>query len=279
MPRIFFWIMVLATVLLFGQSFADTLGADGATNEHAAHSLVLFLHQLLLVYWLGPDIAIFIWSRRAVDTTLGAEQRIVAGQMMTMIDIVPRVCLSLFLTVAGVLSDTYGLPHPWWQMIGIVLVGPVWLTLVLLGWLNRGSDFGALVARAEIWLRCALVIGIPLSVLWSVSTDRLAGSPWIGGKLVILALVILLGLIMRWRFRGFFDGMARLQSEGPSAAVDAQMLTSLARARPFGHAIWLLLLWASLMGIVKPGEQDPAPVAAAVVSSAVLEAATVADVR
>jgi len=177
MQRFLFSIMILATVILFGQSFADTFGTDVASNQHAAHSLVLFLHQLLLVYWLGPDIAIFVWSRRAVDTALGAEQRIVAGQMMNMIDIVPRVCLSLFLTVAGVLSDTYGLPHPWWQMIGIVLVGPVWLTLVLLGWLNRGSDFGALLARAEIWLRCALVIGIPLSVLWSVSTDRQARDP------------------------------------------------------------------------------------------------------
>ncbi len=254
MLRVCFWITVFATLLVFGQSFAGSpgVGAEGSFG----HTLMLFLHQLLLVYWLGPDIAVYIWSRRAIDTGLDVEQRVVAGNMMIMIDIVPRVCLSLFLTVAGVLSETYGLPHPWWQMIAIVLLGPVWLTIILLSYLNRGSDFGDLVARFALWLRGALVIGIPLSVAWSVSTDRLAGSPWVAGKLIILALVILLGLIMRLRIRGVFAGLSKLAADGPSADLDSQMSASHARARPFNYAIWLLLLWASLMGVVKPGERE-----------------------
>jgi len=265
MLRVFFWVTVCAAVLLIGQTLAGPLGAEAA-DRNFGHTMVLFLHQLLLVYWLGPDVAVFLWSRRVVNAELTVEQRIVAGKMMAMIDIVPRVCLSLFLTVAGILSDTYGLPHPWWQMAGIVLLGPVWLTVVLLSYLNRGSDFGELVGRFDNWLRGLLVIGIPISVAWSVLTDRLADSPWIAGKLMILAIVILLGLIMRLRFRGFFDGLEKLESDGQSEAVDAMMAASLKRARPFGHAIWLLLLWASLLGIVKPGEPD-----AAVEASAVLE--------
>ena len=262
MLRAFFWITVFATALLFGQSFAETLGAEAATDENFGHTMVLFLHQLLLVYWLGPDIAVFIWSRHVVNAQLDVEQRIVAGKMMTTIDIVPRVCLSLFLTVAGILSETYGLPHPWWQMVGIILLGPVWLTIVLLSYLKRGSDFGDLVARFDLWLRGVLVIGIPISVSWSWSTDRLADSPWIAAKLMILAVVILLGLIMRLRFRAFFEGLNRLEADGQSAAVDTMMATSLSRARPFGHVIWLLLLWASLLGVIKPGEQEPVETAA-----------------
>jgi hypothetical protein len=262
MLRALFWITVFATVLLFGQSFAETLGAEAVADENFGHTMVLFLHQLLLVYWLGPDIAVFIWSRHVVNAKLDVEQRIVAGKMMTTIDIVPRVCLSLFLTVAGILSDTYGLPHPWWQMVGIILLGPVWLTIVLLSYLKRGSDFGDLVARFDLWLRGVLVIGIPISVSWSWSTDRLADSPWIAAKLMILAVVILLGLIMRLRLRAFFAGMNKLETDGQSVAVDTMMATSLARARPFGHAIWLLLLLASLLGIIKPGEQEPVETAA-----------------
>jgi len=243
MLRALFWITLFATALLFGQSFAETLGAEAATDENFGHTMVLFLHQLLLVYWLGPDIAVFIWSRHVVNAQLDVEQRIVAGKMM-------------------ILSETYGLPHPWWQMVGIILLGPVWLTIVLLSYLKRGSDFGDLVARFDLWLRGVLVIGIPISVLWSWSTDRLADSPWIAAKLMILAVVILLGLIMRLRFRAFFDGLNRLEADGQSAAVDTMMSTSLARARPFGHVIWLLLLWASLLGVIKPGEQEPVETAA-----------------
>lgn len=53
-----------------------------------------FVHQLLLVYWLGPDIAIFIWGWSAVKAGLDVGQRIAAGKMMTTIDFVPRVCRS-----------------------------------------------------------------------------------------------------------------------------------------------------------------------------------------
>ncbi|HJP38695.1 MAG TPA: hypothetical protein QF499_06130 [Gammaproteobacteria bacterium] len=254
MRRVFLWVTACSAILLFGQIYAGSLGGELSADENFGHTLTLFLHQLLLVYWLGPDIAVYIWSRRVVNTGLSVEQRIVAGNMMTMIDIVPRVCLSLFLTVAGILSETYGLAHPWWQMIAIVLLGPVWLTIVLMSYLKRGSDFGDLVMRFDCWLRGLLVIGMPISVIWSVSAGRLADSPWIAGKLIILAIVILLGLLLRLRLRAMFDGLNRMEKEGQTEAVDTVMTTSLARAQLFSFAIWALLLWASLLGVVKPGE-------------------------
>jgi hypothetical protein len=228
-----------------------------------AHNLVLFMHQLLVVYWIGPDIAVFIWSRSAVNSQLGPEQRVTAARMMTVIDFVPRICVALFLTVAGVLSETYGITHPWWQMVGIVLLGPVWLFLVLAAWFKRGSEFGATMARLDSWLRIALVVGVPASVAYSSATGRLADTPWITGKLMILAAIILLGLVMRRRLQAFFDGADRLEADGPSPEIDAQMATGLKRARPFVHAIWVLILVAGLMGVVKPGDTgDVKPVAA-----------------
>lgn len=262
MLRLTVTLLLLVTALLFGVSFADALSGDGGATESFGHTFVLFLHQLLLVYWLGPDIAVFMWGRVAVNPDMGPEQRVSAGRMMTMIDLVPRVCLALFLTVAGILSETYGITHPWWQMAGIVLLGPVWLFLVLAAWLKQGSDFGRTMAKLDLALRLVLVIGIPASVAYSSMTGRLADTPWITGKLMILAGIILLGLLMRLRFQGFFDGVEKMANDGPSPEVDQQMAYSLKRTRPFVHAIWLLLLWAALLGVVKPGEPEvPVPVA------------------
>lgn len=246
-------LLLLATVFVFGQSLADVGTAD---HDSIAHTFTLFLHQLLLVYWLGPDIAVFIWSRSAVNPGLGPEQRVAAGRMMNAIDLVPRVCLALFVTVAGVLSDTYGIAHPWWQMVGIVLLGPVWLFLVLAAWIKDGTDFGRTMAKYDRWLRMLLVVGIPASVVYSSVTGRLADTPWITGKLMMLAGVILLGLLMRMRFQAFFDGVEKMAADGPSPEIDEQMAYSLKRTRPFVHSIWLLLLLAALLGVVKPGEPD-----------------------
>ena len=260
MQRLILVLMMLGTLFLFGQSFASVAG-EGST-ESFAHTFVLFMHQLLLVYWIGPDIAVFIWSRIAVNPGLGPEQRVTAGRMMTAIDLVPRVCLALFLTVAGILSETYGITHPWWQMAGIVLLGPVWLFVVLGAWLKEGTDVGRTLAKLDIWVRIALVVGIPVSVAYSTMTGRLEDTPWITGKLMILAGVILLGLVMRIRLQGFFDGVDQLEADGPSPEVDRQMATSAQRSRPFVYAIWVLLLWAALLGVVKPGEAEPVPTAA-----------------
>ena len=143
-----------------------------SATDTFSHTFVLFLHQLLVVYWIGPDIAVFIWSRSAVNPQLAPEQRITAARMMTVIDVVPRVCVALFLTVAGILSDTYGIAHEWWQWLGILLLGPVWLFIVLVGWIKRGSEFGSTLAKLDTWLRIALVVGIPASVAYSSMTGR-----------------------------------------------------------------------------------------------------------
>ncbi len=257
MLRVAIILILFATAFVFGQSFADVMsGETGGTVESFGHNFVLFLHELLLVYWLGPDIAVFMWSRTAVNPALATEQRIAAGRMMAVIDLVPRVCLALFLTVAGILSETYGVTHPWWQMAGIVLLGPVWLVLVLGAWMKRGTDMGATLAKYDLWMRAALVVGIPISVAYATLTGRLADTPWITAKLLILAVIILFGLLMRLRLRAFFEGIDKLESDGPSAQGDAMMATSLKRMRPFMHIIWLLLLTAALLGIVKPGEPE-----------------------
>lgn len=262
MLRLTVMLILLATAVVFGNSFADALAGGGDAADSFGHGLVLFLHQLLLVYWLGPDIAVFIWSRRVVNTGLGPEQRVAAGRIMTTIDLVPRACLALFLTVAGILTETYGISHPWWQMAGIVLLGPVWLFVVLAAWFREGSQFGRTMTTLDTWLRIALVVGIPLSVAYSWTTGRLADAPWINVKLIILAGIILLGLLMRVHLRRFFDGVEKLAAEGQSVETDQQMASSLSGARRYVHAIWLLLLWAALLGVVKPGEpEQPPPVA------------------
>ena len=93
---------------------------DGVTS----YELLQFLHVFLFVFWLGPDVAVYVWSRKAVEAGAPAEQRVVAGQMMALVDVIPRLAISLMLTVGGLLSGYVGLEHPWWQTAGIVLAGP-----------------------------------------------------------------------------------------------------------------------------------------------------------
>ena len=228
---------------------------DGVTS----YELLQFLHVFLFVFWLGPDVAVYAWSRKVVEAGASAEQRVVAGQMMTLVDIIPRAAISLMLTVGGLLSEYVGLEHPWWQMAGIVLLGPVWLALVLIAAFRDGTAFGASAQRLESWLRLLLIVAIPLSVAYSTVTGRLALAPYVGAKLLLFAAVLLFGHLLRARLAPLRQALTELGTAEPSTARDEAMRVSLARSRPYSVAIWLALLTAALMGVLKPGVPQGLP--------------------
>jgi hypothetical protein len=211
------------------------------------------MHLLLFVFWLGADLGVFICSRAVVKPGLTPAQRLRTAELMNSIDLAPRVATSLMLTVGGILTEYVGVTHPWWQMAGIILLGPVWLVLVLIGYYRDGTALGDTGMRLDTALRSVLIVAVPLSVAWSWFTGRLDIAPYVAGKLLIFAALMLLGLVLRRRLRPFREGLAQLASGLASAEIEAAMATSHARTRPLVVAIWIGLGLAALMGIVKPG--------------------------
>jgi hypothetical protein len=249
--------LAMGIVLAFALAVSAAWGHDPAPDTGdltlTAHEVARFLHVVLMVFWLGPEIGIMIAGVHAIDATLSAAQRRAAARMMEYYEVLPRVCMSLMLTVGGLLSEQIGLEHPWWQAAAIWLLGPVWLALTLAAYFGPSAGAGAAASRLDLALRVALIIGIPISVAWSVSTGRLAEAPYVGGKLLLFAAILLLGLLARRAFRPFVEGVQQLASQGASAELDARMRSSFASGRRFVLGIWAALLLAALMGIVQPG--------------------------
>lgn len=229
----------------------------GAGDGVTAHELALFLHVFLFVFWLGPDIGVWLWSRQAIAPELIPEQRVTAGRMMQRASLISRVCMSLMLTVGGVLSGFVGLEHPWWQMAGIVLLGPVWLALVLVAYFRDGSLAGATADRLELWLRWLLVVAVPVSVLYSMLTGRLDIAPYVGSKLLLFAAILFLGLQLQSRLRPFRETLEQYTA-GENAERHREVLAaSVRRGQPYVIGIWILLLVAALLGVIQPGVPEP----------------------
>lgn len=246
---------VLVLVLLPAGWIVAVAAVDGVNDGLTAYELVLYLHQLLFVYWIGPDIGVFYLSHRITDPQLSAGQRLAAAQVMGQIDLIPRVCLSLMLTVGGILTEFVGIEHPAWQMAGIVLLGPVWLTMMLIIYFRRGTALGDAVTKFDFYFRALMILAVLASVGWSFSTGRLADTPWVGGKLMLFAAILLFGLLMRLRVAPMMAGLGRLATEGATPATDRMMADSLKRTKPFVLAMWAAILLAALMGVVKPGDR------------------------
>ena len=88
----------------------------------SGQDIAVIVHLLLFAYWLGGDIGVFYSSGFATNQKLSREARQIAGKIMLNLDLIPRLCLSLMLTVGGILTEYYGIEHPTWQYVGIILL-------------------------------------------------------------------------------------------------------------------------------------------------------------
>lgn len=234
---------------------AVALAAVGELPGISAYRLWLFAHLLLFVFWLGADLGVFLCSRAAAQPGLSIEQRRRTMDLARSIDLAPRISASLMLSVGGVLTEYVGIGHPWWQWAGIILLGPAWLALVIIGFLRDGTPLGATVARLDDIFRAVLALAVPLSVAWSWSAGRLDTAPYVAGKLLIFAALMALGLVLRHRWRAFDAAIGRA---GPGA--DAEISAAQLRTQPLVVSIWLGLALATLLGVSKPGTVEEAAV-------------------
>jgi hypothetical protein len=250
--KAFFAFVFTGLLLWFGYAQALTLSIE-SDYVITSYEVVLVLHELLLVFWLGPDIGVFIWSNKVANAELSDEVRTTAAGMMHTIDLFPRICISLMLTVGGILTEVVGLEHAWWQWIAILPLGPVWLTLVLIAYFKEGTSVGETVAKLDKWLRWIVVISVPISVTYATSIGRMDSAPWVSAKLLIFAAIVLLGLLARRHLDAMQDDIKKLGSTGSSDALNEKLIGSVKSARPYIFAIWAGLAIASWLGIEQPG--------------------------
>lgn len=219
----------------------------------AAHTLALTAHLLLFAWWLGGDLGVFYSSGRVVDASQPRAARLMAGRIMLALDLVPRICMSLMLTVSALLAETVGIAHPPWQRAAVLLLGPAWFALVLFLHLREGSAAAPAVRRLDLALRWIVIAAVVASATWSLASGRLADHPWLAAKLYLFAFLVFCGLMIRRGLPPFIAGYAALAAARETPESDRAMAASLARMRPWVLAIWAGLIASAVLGVAKPG--------------------------
>ena len=220
----------------------------------SGQDIALLMHLLLFAYWLGGDIGVFYSSGFAINRNLSRGARQAAGTIMMNLDLIPRLCLSLMLTVGGILTHYYGIDHPLWQMVGIILLGPIWTCSLIYIHFNEGTDLVKTMTKIDYYFRWVMVFTLITSVSYAFYfTDRLNANPWVGAKLIVFAALIFCGIMIRKYIGGFIKGIHNIATDNINEADDIAMAESLSKARVFVLTIWVLLLAEVWIGVAKPG--------------------------
>jgi hypothetical protein len=207
-----------------------------------AHQIMVIIHVLLFVYWLGGDLGVFYSSKFVVKPDISPEARAVAAKIMLDLDQIPRICMSLMLTVGGILTEFIGIPHPWYQQIGILLLGPVWFFCVMYLHFRHGTKAYPYVAKFDMFIRWAVVIGVPISVALHWESNNLAEYPWVAGKLIMFSFLVFCGIMVRGKIGPFFAVLLKCRAgEMPTQEENEAQRKSLSQVR-----VWVFMIWAGV---------------------------------
>ncbi len=220
-----------------------------------AYELFIILHLLGFVYWLGGDVGVFYSSGFVVNPKYSPETRMIASKIMMDLDLIPRVCMTLMLTIGATLASMQGVDHYPGQMLALWVLAPCWLFMVLYMHFRHGSPLAKRLEPIDFWLRRILITGIILSVIYTIYTGRLSDTPWLTAKVGLFAYLIFCGVMIRRHLPGFIVGLQALAAGSISDEQNEGMSKSLSKARPWVLSIWFVVFLEAVLGVAKPGNE------------------------
>jgi hypothetical protein len=215
------------------------------------HEFWILVHVLLFVYWLGADLGVLLLAKRARDPALELGQRTLLLEMAMKLDFTPRVAFVLMLPVGVQMAWNLGLfPAAPWVPVTAWSLAAAWLVLVIQ--LARSGGSSQRLHRLQTaWL---LTLGIALAVIASLPwwTSGFAWPAGLSAKLGLYAVICLLALGIDWAFRPVASGFGMLASGQPKAEAERLIGTGIDVTLRFVVSLYMALLAAAFMGIMKP---------------------------
>jgi len=217
------------------------------------YELLLYIHLLLFVYWLGADVGVFGLALALKNSSYSVDQRALLMRMSLTIDMAPRMAMIAVSPVGLHLASRSGLVAvPDWLFAMIWLFAVMWMigewrAFRLMG---RPEAVRFYIANGLImmvacfgWLGfgiASIVNGAPFSTLWLSVKVTLAGSVFLVSTLMAV-------------FYAPVEGMlGELREQGSSPELEARIARQINRGAFWTVILFFLLASIAFLGLVKP---------------------------
>jgi hypothetical protein len=213
-------------------------------------ALLELLHILVLVYWLGGDLGAFVASRIVADPARPPAGRAAAAKILMDVDMAPRMALIFAFPTGFALAVYEG-----WLMIDTVWIAPAFalaLVWAIAAWMvHLKSGPAGLAKRIDMAIRLAALIGF--AGAGAAGLAGLIALPlFIAGKLILLALAVFAGLMIRRMLAPFGPAFGQIAAGQGDEAANAIVRASLSKARTWVFVIWAAVLGAAALGVLHP---------------------------
>jgi len=216
------------------------------------HGVWVFIHVMLLVYWLGGDLGVFVLARAAKRPELSFAERAFALKMAVTIDLIPRLCFTVMFPVGLHVAVSGGwLQVPTWAFIVSWAIAAGWIALLLAIGRNEGKPLAETLNKAHLAFQAVMLVVIGwLGVQALLGNGPLPGG-WFGAKILLFALIFAMGIGIDFAFRPIGPAFMRLATEGSKPDIEAAIGAAVDGAIRYVLGLYALLIVIAFLGITK----------------------------
>jgi hypothetical protein len=205
---------------------------------------LVYVHILLMVFWLGTDIGVFVAGLRFMDARRPLAERAAVINLGMVIDRYPRICFVLMLPVGLQIAFLLRLLPISAAYLGLVwAVSAVWLCCVIAGMILAGT------ARVHAWQRVEKGILLGAAIAWA-GTILLPG--WLAAKLALYGAMCLFALLLDRSFGPVFIAFGAISTDGSTPEREAALRRPMIRTYVWVLAIYAAVLVSGFLGTVRP---------------------------
>ncbi|MCG8375860.1 MAG: hypothetical protein MI702_05220 [Chlorobiales bacterium] len=216
------------------------------------HSIWLYVHILLFVYWLGADVGLYMVMIFVKNPNLSYETRKTLIMLAFYIDQFPRVTFALILPVGLHLTQDLALyPVPDWLIVLAWVVGIAWSVLHLLVVKYKGTPLAQTLLQINK-LYEVLMGGFFLAV---GAKSLISGAPidagWFALKLLLFGAIFWIILGIDTVFQPFTT-ILKMGPNGSTPEAEAEVTRQTHLTMAWAVLLYLVILMVAFMGKVKP---------------------------
>jgi hypothetical protein len=215
-------------------------------------ALLIYVHILLMVFWIGADIGVFISGFFFLNSSLSIAQRSTAIELGLVIDRLPRFCFILMLPVGLSLAWRGGWLPPITHGVAIIwALSLIWLIAAIIGmfWPKSSAARPAHGVERLFQLGAAAALIICAAILWKQGLAPL----WLIGKLLLYVITCLAIIPLERTFGPALATFANIAANGSDTESERKLRTHMTWTYVWVLAIYVAVLGAAFLGVAKPG--------------------------
>lgn len=214
----------------------------------STHEMILFVHLLGWVFWLGTDVGVFLGAKYFERGELNPETRMTVLQLGMVLDRFPRFAMPIvWLTGILLMNDLGYLIIP--GAVAAILTG-IWLVVTwIIIFKPPGSSAHKWGSIAQTLILAAIILG-----MGGVASYMLASGDmplWLALKWFAYVLVGVTVIALEKKFAPLGPLLGELAESGPDDALNQRISTVLRPVYPIVLAIYAWTILAAASGISK----------------------------